>query len=90
MHSHNSPKPNKTGISALCCAHIVEFQAVHKKANLNDDIFIITKPEVKILHCPEGMTELLVVEDEKILISPSQARSRRIDVHIERLQAHEA
>ncbi|KAG6262162.1 hypothetical protein E4U22_000861 [Claviceps purpurea] len=63
-------------------SHVIEIQAVHEKANLNDDMFT-TKPEVKYSHCPEGVTELIVVEDEKIMISPSRVESRHIDVHID-------
>ncbi|KAG6055853.1 hypothetical protein E4U32_006010 [Claviceps aff. humidiphila group G2b] len=63
-------------------SHVIEIQAVHEKANLNDDMFA-TKPELKYLHYPEGVAELIVVEDERLMRSPSRVHSRHINVHID-------
>ncbi|KAG6119891.1 hypothetical protein E4U13_007164 [Claviceps humidiphila] len=63
-------------------SHVIEIQAVHEKANLNDDMFA-TKPELKYLHYPEGVAELIVVEDERLMRSLSRVHSRHINVHID-------
>ncbi|KAG6140097.1 hypothetical protein E4U25_005470 [Claviceps purpurea] len=61
---------------------IIEIQAVHEKAKLHGDFFT-SNPQVKSSHCPAGITELVVIEDEKILVNPLRVRSRHINVHID-------
>ncbi|KAG6095491.1 hypothetical protein E4U30_002427 [Claviceps sp. LM220 group G6] len=61
---------------------LIEIQAVQEKRKFDDNIFT-TKPNVKHSHCPEGVTELIVVEDEKSMICPSRVHSRYTDVHID-------
>ncbi|KAG6106871.1 hypothetical protein E4U31_000508, partial [Claviceps sp. LM219 group G6] len=56
--------------------------AVQEKRKFDDNIFT-TNPNVKHSHCPEGVTELIVVEDEKSMICPSRVHSRYTDVHID-------
>ncbi|KAG6252291.1 hypothetical protein E4U24_000588 [Claviceps purpurea] len=68
--------------TATSGSHVIEIQAVHEKRNLNDNNFT-TKPKVKNSHCPQGVIELIVVEDEKSMIRPSRVHSRHIDVHID-------
>ncbi|KAG6069682.1 hypothetical protein E4U16_007516 [Claviceps sp. LM84 group G4] len=71
----------QTGTSG---SHMIEIQAVQEKRKLDDNIFT-TKPNVKHSHCPENVTELIVIEDEKSMICPSRVHSRytESDVHID-------